>query len=84
MGHMMSDTTQKDDAATPIKPLTWDNYAPGEWSASRNGKLLCRIRCAPKSDRWMLLRIEDDIGLITAWHGDYESLDEAKQAAAKL
>ena len=70
--------------AKSSKRLVWDNYAVDAWSATRNGKPLFRIRRGPKSGRWMLLRIEDSVGQVATWHSDYESLDEAKRAAAQL
>jgi hypothetical protein len=73
--------------AKSSRRLIWDNYATDAWSATRDGKPLCRIRRGPKSGRWMLLRCVDGkawLGDVAEWHSDYGSLVEAKRAATKL
>jgi hypothetical protein len=67
--------------------VAWINYAGDAWYGERGGVALCRIRRGPKSGKWMLLKCVDGgagLGHVAEWHSDYESLAEAKRAAAKL
>ena len=71
--------------AKPSKRIVWTNYAREAWAGTRDGEVLCRIRRGPRSSKWMLLKCVGGAGRghVSEWHSDYESLGEAKSAAAK-
>lgn len=85
----METATRLEDGAVmkSSKRIAWSNYAREAWSGTRGGVALCRIRRGPKSGKWMLLRCVDGgagLGHVAEWHSDYETLKEAKAAAATL